>query len=251
VTQLELVALDARARSVNEVEEVIREYSSNHLDSWAGMTKDQATGNVVAFFTGDITVHQAALARELHLDAPYELEPADWTLTELQSLRAEVRRDELWFASADAQLTGTAVDLAANRVIIDVSSDREDIVRLVTDRFDAEGKAEILVGRFGPGPWKGERGDLTIVALDPGGGPVQNLDCVVEADEPAAWGGDIRVTGEDGTCRFKGIGATGVTVILRAQVGASVLEFGRDRTTIGAGSTARLTIVVFRNERPT
>lgn len=250
LTQLELVGLDARARSVDDVETVIREYSELHRESWAGMSTSRTTGNVVAYFTRDLTIHAAALAEKLHVDAPYEIRPATWTLTELEALKAELRRNEEWFATAGAQLTGTGIDIDDNRVIVDVSSDRPDIVRLVVEQFDAGGKAEVLVGRFGPGPWEGGRGDLIVVARDRSGKAVQNLDCVIEADEPAAWGGDTRVTDEAGTCRFTGIGATQVTIILRARVGASVLEFGRDRTGIRADSTVTSTIIVTRSERP-
>lgn len=250
VTEPELDALEQRARSVSAVTSVFQEYAVDHAAQWAGLEVEDRSGTVVAYLTGDLEGHRAALAPMLHPTARYELRGAEWSLAELQELRVRVRSEEAWFASVDAQLTGTGVSIADNRTVVDVSSERVDIVKLVQDHFDAGTKIDIRVGRFGPAPWIGGRGDLLVIAEDENGFPVPNLDCNIRAADRAAWEGDIRVTDDDGRCSFKGVGATDVMVTLRGLVDHVVLDFGHAATTIKPGDVVVVTITVERSERP-
>ncbi len=246
ITKAELDLVESRARSTKAVTDTIDRYASSHEDVWAGRYVDTTTGSVIARFTDDLAIHRSALARLLHPDARYELRAAEWTKVELEALRVEVRNNKSWFASVDAKLTGLGVDLIANRTIVDVRSNRADIVGLTTEHFRAANRITV---RVSPGAWTGGRGDLVVVARDRTGNPVVNLDCVLEVDEPGAWGNEVRVTGDDGLCRFRRVGATGVTVILRGLVANEVLEFGRGRAMVVAGGTVTLIIRVDRTDR--
>lgn len=247
LTEAELRLLEGRARDVKAVKQVMNTYAADHPESWAGMFVQTATGVVVARFTGELPTHRAALARLLHVDARYEVQPARWTKVELDSLADRVRAEELWFRSVDAQLTGSGTDIISNQTLIYVRSNRADIGQIVTDHFDAEGRMRVDVE--GPLPWTGPRGNLIVVARDAAGAPVPNLDCILKSDNSSAEG-NLLVTDDDGRCRFLRVPAVGMSVVLQGRVGQEVLDFGRAQTTVRAGATVEVVIVVERRERP-
>jgi hypothetical protein len=244
ITQLELTALESRARSMSAVKAAIEAYAANHLDSWAGMYVAPGTSTVVARFVGDVLPHKSALAALLHPAASIEIVTADWSLNELEELRSRMHKEEAWFRSVDSELKGLGVDVMTNRLDVEVGSDRPNIADLVARHFDAVGRIAVHQGR---GPWLGARGDLTVVVHDGNGNPVPNLECSIHPDDAAAWGDDIRVTDEAGQCRFKGVGATGVTVVIRDVVGDEVVQLGQGQTTVRADRTTRIVFTVSAN----
>jgi hypothetical protein len=247
LTDAELRTLEGRARNANAVTQTITAYAADHPDTWAGLYIDTTTGTVVARFTGDLALHRAAFARSLHAGARYEVAPATWTKAELDVLGDRVRAEEPWFATVGARLTGSGMNIVDNRAQVWVLSNRADIEQIVISHFDAAGR--MTVETEGPLPWQGPRGDVIVVARDPAGDPVPNLDCALEPSDPNAEKG-LLVSGDDGRCHFRRVAAIDTSVVLRGRVGQEVLVFGRGRITVRPGGTVELTIMVERPERP-
>lgn len=83
-----------------------------------------------------------------------------------------------------------------------------------------------------PEDWVGARGAIVVNVTRSDGSPIEDLQCRLLPDDPAAWGEDIRSTGDAGICRFDGVGATGVEV----QVGTY------DRGTWSGRASTRATV---------
>jgi len=249
VTEAEYDLLKARAEDSQAVAKVARSYGTKHPESWAGQYIETETGVVVSLFTGGLGAHRAALAKMLSLDALFDVRPATWTLAELKALDKAVLREQDWFEAIGSTFMGTGVSPDTNRVDVWVGSDDPTIADQIIAHFGAVGKMTVTVFA---GPWKGGVGALRVLVRDPAGRPIENLDCRLEPDDPAAFNneGYSQSTQETGVCWFPAVGATGVTVVLTGIVDDEVLEFGRAGTMVVADETSVLTITVERKERP-
>ena len=215
LTAEELAVIEARARNMDQVGEVVRSYAVDHPDTWAGMFVDTPAGSVIAQFTRDLPAHRQALAALLHPDAKLEIRPAQWTLAELKALNQSVRDDEAWFESIDTELIANGVDVSGNKVQVTIRTNREDdVAPEVLTHFNAAERMAVL---FGGGIWTGGSGDLVVVVRDPNGNPLPNLECAIEADDPDAFRGDPTLfeTDDRGRCRYRNIPADVMTVSIR------------------------------------
>lgn len=249
VTEAEYTLLKARAEDSQAVAKVTRSYGTKHPESWAGQFIETEAGVVVTLFTGDLGLHRAALAKLLSLDATFDVRPATWTLVELKALDKQVLHEQDWFESIGASFQGTGVSQGSNRVEVWVGSDDPNIGDQVIAHFGAVGRMKVTAF---PAPWKGGWGALRVLVRDPAGRPIENLNCRLEPDDPAAFTneGYSPSTQETGVCWYPAVGATRVTAVLTGRVGNEVLEFGRGRITIVADETVEISITVERQERP-
>jgi hypothetical protein len=241
LTEAEVSMLEARARDTGEVSVAVKHYGADHPEAWAGSYLDSRLGLVIARFTGDLEVHESALATIVHRDARLRIEPANWTLRELEALSEQAWTDRAWFETVDALLVGNGVDIVGNAVLLDVESDRADIVGLVHARFGGSDKVTV---RLVPAAWTGERGTLIVFVRDAQGRPVAGLDCELVPDDPRAAVEEVFVTDDDGSCTFRRAPAMGVTVVLSSTLVDPPTEVARVEATVGANAVTRVAVRV-------
>lgn len=243
LTEAEVALLNARALQTGEVSIAVKLYGDKHPESWAGSYIDSSQGVVVARFVGDLTAHEEALARIVHRDARLRIERAHWTLAELQVIADRAYADKAWFESVDAHLGGVGVDIVGNQVLLDVESDRAEIVEIVQARSGGASKVAI---RLSAGPWVGERGTLVVRARDGLGVPATGLDCELIADDPRAAVDVLLITDEGGACTFGQAPAMGVTVVLTSTESDPPAEVARVRTAVRANTVTEVVVEVER-----
>lgn len=238
--------VEQRAADMDAVAEVVRKYGAEHADEWAGLYLETPTGSVVvAQFTGSLDVHRAELRGLLHPNARLELHQVRWTSAALKELKDRVRAEESWFDTIETRLNSLGVDVRANRLKIGIRTNRDDVVPLIAARFGGPDRVDVV---FEGGIWTGGSGELIVVARDPGGRPVANLDCWIEGDDPDSDAGDgmLFSTDETGTCRFLNTAADTVTVFLRGGADGSLDWRGTARTTVLRDDRVTVNVTVTR-----
>ena len=236
----EVVDLKDRAKDRNRVVATVEAYGKQHEDAWAGLYLDETSGgDIVARFTGDLVMHEAAIRRRIGPFGRLRLELAERSLAELQAHVDAIEADRGWFASIGAPLRYASFEPGDDVVVAHVSSADPEAAAKITDHFDGEGW--LVVESDGIGPWLGGTGKLRIQIVDEWGNPlIPNLDeeeytCRVKPDNPGAWGGGAGAVGPDGVCRFpEPLGATGYDITIEHEV------LGSDRVVVGHGR-ARVT----------
>lgn len=208
----EMEELDRRAHDSDRIGRVILGYGQ-YRDDWGGLITEG--GMVVGLFTGNVDAHRAALRERLGPVAAFDVRQVRWALTDLNALADRIDADRAWFLTLGAELVGAGSDETENRVVVRVWTDRSDIERLVQERYG--GGDQVAVRSSGVAPWNGGSGDLIVTVTDADGRPVNDGACVVSAPDPAA-----RLRREergvlDGRCKFRGLPATRVEVVLEEE----------------------------------
>ncbi len=245
LTEVEIQDLDARARVAAEVATAVERYGQAHPDDWGGAFMDQASGLIVAQFTGNMTDHETALARALNPQARVKVVQVRWRLRDLETWQRSIAADTGFLRSLNAWFDRVGVDVPNNRVAFGISSADASAPALVSAHF---GDPDWLtVTADGIGHWEGPRGTLVVAAVESVGRPVPSLDCVLTPDVPAAWRGNLAVgTDESGECTIEGVGASGYLVELKAySVADSTWKtVGSARTLVAGATVTRLRVRV-------
>jgi hypothetical protein len=238
--------VEQRAADMDAVSEVVRKYGAEHQDEWAGLYLETPTGLVVAQFTGSLDVHRAELGKLLHPNARLEIRQARWTSAALKELKDRVRADESWFDTIETRLNSLGVDVSGNRLKIGIRTNREDVIPLIAAQFGGPDRVDVV---FEGGIWMDGGGDLVIVARDPTGRPVPNLDCWIEGDDPDSDAGDgiAFATDNDGTCRFRNTAADTVTIFVRGIAGEPRQWRGTARATVRRDDRTTVEVTVVRD----
>jgi len=236
--------LDSRAANSAEISPTIEKYARDHQDEWAGLFIDQqATGAVVALFTGHVDDHRAAIGKLVNPKARWEVRPVRWTLEQLSAFAVRVDADQGWLKTIGAGYRGSGVLVTANVVQLRISSADPKTAALVVEHFAAHDWLE--VESDGLAPWTGGSGVLVIHARDRNGKPVAGLDCVPIPDDPNAYNSDTGwSTSDTGTCRIPDVGATTYRVELRRLVGTEWVAVGTGRVTVPRGGVGIVDIDV-------
>jgi len=242
---------DLKARTANraQVVSIVEAYGQQHPDSWAGMAVDEAGGgDVVAWFSRELARHKAGILQLTGPLAKLRVEPATWSLAELEEHAKRLRDQRAWFAATGAPLVTADVSVRDNKVVVVVSSADFEAPARIVDRFDGDGWLQ--VESDGTGPWTGGQGKLEIRVVDAAGNPVRARGeeqwlCVATPDARAAWEGGPGIVGPDGVCRFaEPLGATGYDIEIRQPVGEDIVAIGRGRAEVVADKTTEVTITV-------
>ena len=239
LTAAELDELGRRAQDEQDVVDAIEGYGRDFSDDWAGLYVEPTTRTVVAQFAGDVRRHREALGGLLNPKARFRVEAVFFSLAELQQLADRLYDDRAWLTSIGASYQGSGVDVLANRAALRVLTLNPEAETLIRSHFSDD--ARLLVVIIPGGEWAGGRGDLVVIVQHADGRPAENLTCVLVPDVPAAWGEDIRATGDTGRCAFNRVGATGVDVFI--EDGDRVIV-GRGRALVRPGDTITLKITV-------
>ena len=244
LAEYELAELERRAQTEPAVVGAANAFGERHPTDWAGVWIDQAAGGtVVAQFTARVAMHRAALLRLVNPMARIEVRQVRRTLAELDEIRDRIANDQAFFPSLGARYVGSGIDIASNVVRIDIETNVAGAEHLIRDHFKV---GEALAVRIRPAPdvWTGPRGALVAIARTGDGFPVSDLQCMLIPDDPTAWGGDLRVTGDSDRCRFEGVGATGVDVVLQQHVAGGWVVVGRGRAVVLPDDVVEVTVAV-------
>lgn len=245
----ELADLEARTADRAQVLAIVEAYGQQHPEAYAGMAVDESGGgDVVAWFASDLARHEAAILRRTGPLAKLRVEPASWTIAELQERAKQVRDGRPWLAETGAPLVLADVSVPDNKVVAVVSSADPDAPARIVEHFDGEGWLQ--VESDGTGPWTGGTGRLEVLVVDEAGNPISTPTeeqwlCVATPDEPAAWAGGPGTVGRDGVCRFaEPLGATGYDIEIKQPVGEDVAVIGHGRAEVAAEQRTEVTIEV-------
>jgi len=207
LTSDEVAVVERRSAVVPTVET----YGASHPDAWAGVYID-SDRHVVALFTRDLPMHNAALRSLLGPEAPL-VRGVEWTDAELQAVFGRIRDDvhqRKWLLAHDIYPLGVGVDTRANQVSVDVSSARTDLDKLLEARYDAVGM--LTINSDGTGARLMPTGTLAGRVLDASGDPVAGVSIDLTSDVAGA--GSHSETGSqttDAEGRFEIPGVTAVT----------------------------------------
>lgn len=242
LTAAELEQLERQQREGDATIAAVERYAQTVPDAWAGLYIDTATREVVAHFKRPIESHAEALEPLTSANAPLRLVGVEWGLVELERFRETVHSDLDWLTEVDATVQGLHVDLLGNRVELEVQSTRPDIGDVIRAHY---GGSPMLSVRVETGaPWTGGHGTLIVVAEYEDGSPVENHECSLVPDDRAAWGEDVRVTGDIGRCTFMNVGATTVRVLLTREADRRLIA--GDTAIVLAGETVTVRMVIHR-----
>jgi hypothetical protein len=244
LTPEEGTELDRRAATVEPMRAVIAPYGQQHPGEYAGVWIDQTKGGmVIAQFTRRIDQHRAALAGQMRPGAPLEVREVKWTLAELTAMAGRLRGADRWFASIDAFLLSVGVDVATNRVKIEISSANPEAADEIAAHFGLQGK--VLVVSDGTGAGLLPYGSLLVKAVDDRGKPVPGLDCIFVADLPGAHETPIPPprTDRNGSCSLE-VPATGYWIRLQQHVGNQRSVAGLSRVVVSPDTTTRVSLRV-------
>jgi hypothetical protein len=145
-----------------------------------------------------------------------------------------------------ASFAGLGVDKKANQVLLQLSSRESDVVSLVHAHYNVHGDI-LRVESDGTGGALLAEGTISVLALDSGGRPVADLDCMATPDGSTAPSGDVGwATGQDGRCSF-GVKAKGYTVsVSMIDRSGDRVVLAADHVDVPANGVASITLVVDR-----
>jgi hypothetical protein len=241
----EAAALRARASAANEVAAAITRYGLQHRDAWAGDMIDQASGGlVVAWFTGDLDRHRAAIAALVRPEALWEVRLARHTEAELVDAHHRIEADLAWLTSIGVTFAGPGIDVVSNRLTLDIDSPSQDAT---ADVVSHDGFAAILQVRARPSRTSQKGfGDLSVRAWTSTGRPVGGLEVAIVFGEWLPWNPGVgSSTDQSGTARIDGVPASRATVELtRTLPGGQKVVAGRATTLVRAGTAVTVDVVV-------
>lgn len=235
---------DERERSVRRA---FAWYAPQHRDQWAGWY-EEAEGDVVALFTGDLDAHHAALAALIPADtAAVDVRHAQRSMEALESklelVDTEVRA---WVEDQGLSMWRSDIDVPNNRLTTLIRLPKPDptLESRLLDEFDAHDW--LTVGSEVNHASTLERGRLVVQAVDALGRPVPELTCVLIPDIPGAAGegNEVQVANEKGVCgwRAQPVGATGYRVQVWDRFDGRLL--GSGRVVVPANGEVELTVRV-------
>lgn len=245
LTAAEVADLSARVANADAIADVIDAYAQRQPD-YAGLYIDQLRqGTVTVRFTGDPAPHVAAISALVAPGARWRVEPARWTVVDLEMLRREVDDQEAWFTTIGVAYDGTALDVRENRVSLRISSDNPAAPQLVLDHF--RGADWLRVESDGVGPWTGGYGVLRVrVVSATGGPPPKSATCELEPDRPISFTlGDSGIgISNAGFCGFSRVPATDYDIVIVVHDGRGGRELGRGRASVLADAVTEVVVTV-------
>ncbi len=247
MTPDELASLERENTDADAISKTVKAYGADHPEAWAGAYVDRDR-TVVAMFTQDIEVHEAALRSRLGAEVPLIVRQVDWTDAELQAVVKRIHKEWLersWFLAHDIYPLGLGVDTIANQVEVEVSSARTDLDAVLEARYDAAGMLEI--SSDGTGARLMPTGTLAGRVIDVTGAPVAGVD--IELTSDIAGAGSIDDVGKrtNAKGRFEIYDVTAVVydVIVYAFDDFGTKEMlGHARATVRPGRTTNVTITI-------
>ncbi len=247
MTPDELATLQRRNASADAIIETVKSYGAEHPDAWAGAYID-SDRNVVAMFTQDLDVHEAALRSRLGPAAPLIVRGVDWTDVQLQAVFRRIQDDGLkrgWFLAHGIYPLGLGVDTIANQVEVEVSSARTDLDAVLEARYDAFGMLEITSD--GTGARLMPTGTLAGRVVDATGAPVALAGIELTSDVTGA--GTVSDVGmiTDSKGRFEIPDVTAVTydvIVYTFDSSDTKHVLGHAPATVLPGRTTNVTITI-------
>jgi hypothetical protein len=160
------------ARDMAEQDRVIRAiYGHPAADEFGGLyiDRDVMPGVVVALFTRNVAVHEAAIREELGETELFATRQVEYSKRELDSIKERISHDMdgPWVLEIPAVLTSVGVHISKNVVHIGVSSAARDAAAIIAAHYDlgdrisieSDGTGAMLI------PWESVTGNVTL----PGG----------------------------------------------------------------------------------
>jgi len=212
---------------VDAIKRMVSDYGLAHPEDWAELFTDQQRGGIlVAQFSANVDEHRDALLGKLGPDAPLEIREVEWSYADLRARADTLRGTEDWFLTIPAVLTAWGVDVATNRVVINISTVNPDAAELIEEHFGWAGLVQ--VESDGTGEFLIPRGTLRVVVRDSAGRPVRGVRCEGEPDVGSGAGGLSPRTDRMGVCLLN-LPATGVWVHIVRGTGPTreILTTGR------------------------
>ncbi len=240
LTPEEVADLDGRSVAVEAIREQVIRYGLANPDDWAGAYIDQQRGGIlVAQFSANVEDHRQALLRGLGPRARLEVLPVEYSLEYLQAEADKIHGTNDWFLTIPAYLTSYGVDVAANRISIDISSVEPDAQAIIEDHFGWAGLTK--VESDGTGALLLPFGTLRVEVRDARGDPVQGLRCTPVADlAGASYEQMSPVTDRQGVCVLR-LPATGYWIQLERGLAPRVLV-ATERAVVTPGGVTKLVI---------
>jgi hypothetical protein len=242
LTPEEVGELERRIQTTEAIKRLVVPYGESHPEDWAGAWIDhEASGRLIAQFSGHVEEHRRQLYARISPEANFEVRAVDRSLAEIREMASVLDEpaNQEWFATIPAVLKGYGLRVAGNRLGVDLSTVHPDAPRLVAEHFgwgdavqvDVDGTGALLLGR----------GVLTVTARDGQGRPVAGLGCTAVADLPGAYESPQQVprTGPDGQCTLE-LPATGYWIRLSTQDDLA----GMARATVVPNGRATVTVLV-------
>ncbi len=246
----EAALYDRAIDASNNLAPVIGAYGREHPDEWAGWYLDAGRPHILV--SGHAAQHEVALEALFANTVDLTVSEVRWSQAELNRFRRQLKDPgfRARLAAADLDFEGHALETKENRVLLELSTDREglDMESARDLAYEALGKRPgwlvVEVEILPPIPDLGY-GSLVVTVVDAAGKPVTYRDVDLVPDVPRANAGALTgsTLGADGIAIWERIAATGYTVIVRA-TGSTDAELGSGHVVVPRDGEAMLTIVV-------
>lgn len=247
----ETAILTARARTADQIMDLVQEYGQRDPETWGGAYVDPASGMVVAQFTGPLGVHKAGLATLVYPGAALSVRQVRWALADLKALQKRISRD-LWLTERRYRLISVGARIRGNFVLLRISTSDAGAGQAIIEHFDGAGRLQIESD--GTGVRNLPTGSLRGIATYSDGKPAAGLDVELVADASSDVGlGDIgHETSKVGVFKFDQIPAMGYEVRLLRSVddhgnsleGDARILAGTTRAEVAKGQVTFVVVVV-------
>lgn len=235
----EVEDLDTRTVAVEAIKTQVVNYGLAHPDDWAGAYVDQRRGGIlVAQFSDNVEQHRLALMSGIGPRAKFEVTSAAFSLEYLQSEAARIRGTDDWFMSIPAYLESYGVDVAANRILIGISSVEPAAQELIERHFGWSGLTK--VESDGTGAQLLPFGTVRVEARDSKGAPVTGLSCRAVSDLVGEYEIPPTTTNKQGVCLLR-LPATGYWIRLERGSGPPT-RVAMERAVVTPGGVTKLAI---------
>jgi hypothetical protein len=247
----EAALYDRAIDASNNLAPVIGAYGREHPDEWAGWYLDAGRPHILV--SGHAPEHEAALEALFALSVDLTVSEVRWSQAELNRFRRQLKDPgfRARLAAADLDFEGHALETKENRVLLELSTEREglDVEAASNLAYEALGRRpawlHVEVEILPPIPDLGY-GSLVVTVVDGAGKPVTAGWVVPYPDAPRADTGredPSRGLYPDGIVGWPRIAATGYTIVVESPTSTEVI-LGSGRVVVPRNGEATLTIVV-------
>lgn len=193
----ELDMVSARKLGLQALAPQVITYGQTFPQEYAGAFIEVT--RVVVRFTDRIGEHRASLDALFGEGAPFDVRAVRHSLQELEAFARTVEAERGWFLTIGAELYGASPREQTNSVRVRYEAASEDVEPRILEHFaDPEWMS---LSWYGPLPWSGPWGSLSVEVVDQAGRPV-DATCSLFTEDRSVPSDYLPQATDDGVCRY-------------------------------------------------